>query len=97
MKGKILSGKYGFWLLAMVGLLSCQKNEVPENPFNNYTPNQDTVKFIYQDPDSFSIAGLYTYIFKPTCANVGCHDGTFEPDFRTLESAYNSLVFPRID
>jgi hypothetical protein len=93
MKSKINSGKYGFWLLAMVGLLSCQKNEVPENPFNNYTPNQDTVKFIYQDPDSFSIAGLYTYIFKPTCANVGCHDGTFEPDFRTLESAYNSLVF----
>ncbi|MBK7268515.1 MAG: hypothetical protein IPI07_03030, partial [Flavobacteriales bacterium] len=23
----------------------------------------------------------------------GCHDGTFEPEFRTIASAYNSLVY----
>jgi hypothetical protein len=36
---------------------------------------------------------LHNNIFTPTCANSGCHDGTFEPDFRTIESAYNSLVY----
>ncbi|MGB0423298.1 MAG: hypothetical protein ACPGED_03200, partial [Flavobacteriales bacterium] len=35
---------------------------------------------------------LHGRIFSPTCANSGCHDGTFEPDFRTISSAYNSLV-----
>jgi hypothetical protein len=30
-----------------------------------------------------------------TCANSGCHDGTFEPDFRTLEGSYNTLLFIR--
>lgn len=43
--------------------------------------------------DPQSIAGLHANIFKPTCANSGCHDGTFEPDFRTIESSYNSLVY----
>ncbi len=43
--------------------------------------------------DAQSIAGLHANIFKPTCANSGCHDGTFEPDFRTIESSYNSLVY----
>ncbi len=81
------------FLFLLLSLHSCVKNEVPENPFDTFTPSQDTVKFIFQDPDSVSIAGLYTYIFKPTCANVGCHDGTFEPDFRTMESSYNSLVY----
>jgi hypothetical protein len=39
-----------------------------------------------------SISGLHQYIFKPTCANSGCHDGNFEPDFRTVQSTYNTLV-----
>jgi len=71
---------------------ACEKPDTPQNPFDDYNPAQDTVKFIFQDPDSVSIAGLYSYIFKPTCANSGCHDGTFDPDFRTLESSYNTLV-----
>jgi hypothetical protein len=27
---------------------------------------------------------------------MGCHDGSFEPDFRTVESAYNTLVYHTI-
>ncbi len=77
----------------LIFLLNCEKAEPPQNPFDNYNPKQDTVKFIFKDPDSTSIAGLFHYIFKPTCANAGCHDGTFDPDFRTLESSYNTLVF----
>jgi hypothetical protein len=36
---------------------------------------------------------LHTYIFSPRCAVPACHDGSFEPDYRTVESAYNTLVF----
>lgn len=39
-----------------------------------------------------TIQGLHAGLFKPTCANSGCHDGNFEPDFRTVESSYYSLV-----
>jgi len=42
--------------------------------------------------DPTSLAGLHANIFIKTCANSGCHDGTFEPDFRTVESSYNTLV-----
>ncbi|MBK8242866.1 MAG: hypothetical protein IPK88_05530 [Saprospiraceae bacterium] len=82
------------WVCGLAFLfITCEKPDPPENPFDNYNPKQDTVKFVFSDPDSTSIAGLYHYIFKPTCANAGCHDGTFDPDFRTLESSYNTLVF----
>jgi hypothetical protein len=64
-----------------------------DNPFEGEVVNQDTVGLDIKDPDPNSIAGIYQNVFKPTCANVGCHDGTFEPDFRTIESAYNTLIF----
>jgi hypothetical protein len=77
--------------LALI-LLSCQKDE-PVDPFDGQVVNQDTVKLELVDPEPTSIAGIYKNILKPTCANVGCHDGNFEPDYRTMESAYNTLVF----
>ena len=83
--------------LAILGLIilmvSCQKDNSMDNPFDGDIVNQDTVGLDLKDPDPNSIAGIYKNVFKPTCANVGCHDGTFEPDFRTMESAYNTLVF----
>ena len=84
-------------LLTGVGFLfleSCYKDAINEpNPFEENTVNQDTVSFVPEDIDPNSIAGLYQNIFGPTCANVGCHDGTFEPDFRTIESSYHSMVY----
>lgn len=64
-----------------------------DNPFDNpdNLPPEDTTAFEDADPKSF--VGLHQNIFKPTCANSGCHDGTFEPDFRTIESSYNTLVY----
>ncbi|MFT6028126.1 MAG: hypothetical protein ACI8P5_002409, partial [Bacteroidia bacterium] len=67
-----------------------------ENPFDdpdNFPP-EDTTGIENIDPASF--VGLHQNIFKPTCANSGCHDGTFEPDFRTIESSYNTLVYHNI-
>ena len=78
------------WLFFTI--TACQKEGEP-NPFNNQDVNQDTVRLEIIDPEPASIAGIYQNVFRPTCANVGCHDGTFEPDFRNMESAYNTLVF----
>ncbi|MEO1451605.1 MAG: hypothetical protein AAFV07_18895, partial [Bacteroidota bacterium] len=67
---------------------------LPDNPFDPYRPDsvvQGDNSHIGEVPDCF--AGLHATIFAPTCANSGCHDGTFEPDFRTIESSYNTLVY----
>lgn len=40
-----------------------------------------------------TLAWLHAKIFRPTCANSGCHDGTFEPDFRTIHSTWNTTVW----
>ncbi|MBI1286696.1 MAG: hypothetical protein GC178_03875 [Flavobacteriales bacterium] len=77
--------------LLILSISSCTKDE--KNPFDdpNNLPPEDTTNIENIDPTSF--VGLHQNIFKPTCANSGCHDGTFEPDFRTIESAYNTLVY----
>ena len=69
---------------------ACEK-ELQTNPFDDVTnPNGEDEMPI--ELEATSLPGLHQNIFKPTCANSGCHDGTFEPDFRTLESTYNTLV-----
>ena len=65
----------------------------PPNPYDDVDtgPTDDN-----DDPlpslDPNSIQGIHQNVFLPTCANSGCHDGTFEPDFRTVESTYATLV-----
>lgn len=79
-------------LVALLMLAACDKFGEPANPFeqdDDGTPVDTTAVA----PDMRSIAGLHARIFAPTCANSGCHDGTFEPDFRTIESTYNTLVY----
>lgn len=70
-------------------LLSCEK-DLPPNPFDK-EDIVDSTNLAILNPKR--IEGLHQNVFKPTCANSGCHDGTFEPDFRTIESTYNSLVY----
>tara|TARA_B100000683_G_scaffold170534_1_gene164297 strand:+ start:5746 stop:6705 length:960 start_codon:yes stop_codon:yes gene_type:complete len=79
-------------VMAIVFLDSCKK-DVAINPFDDPSiqapvVNTDSVNL---EPNSF--AYLHKNIFKPTCSNSGCHDGTFEPDFRTIYSSYNTLVY----
>lgn len=85
--------RLGFlFLFGLFGLVACKKSSTPANPFDdpkNKPPlsnNSDSLLSL----DNF--AGLHQRIFKPTCSNSGCHDGTFEPDFRTIESAYSTMV-----
>ncbi len=80
-------------MCALFVWLGCQEEPDPVNPFDGQVVNQDTVHLALVNPEPTSIAGIYKNILKPTCANVGCHDGTFEPDYRTLNSAYNTLVY----
>ena len=72
--------------------MACKKEE-DTNPFDEQVVENPNV-IIGAEMD-FSI-GTFPYlhqkIFRSTCANSGCHDGTFPPDFRTLNSSYNTLV-----
>jgi hypothetical protein len=80
-------------ILLSVYCLSCKDDSVgSDNPYDTWkTDGRGTViPDLPIDPNS--IQGLHKNIFKPTCANSGCHDGNFEPDFRSIESTYNSLI-----
>ncbi len=96
MKSKII------FILGAVALLlwQCKKAEnedvVTTNPFDDPS---------LQPPDSIpdtsslevgSFEYLHAFIFKPTCANSGCHDGNFDPDFRTIYSSYNTMVLQTV-
>jgi hypothetical protein len=66
----------------------------PEEVVNPYTEIEEVIE-VQLPADVLPIdnfAWLHAKIFKPTCANSGCHDGTFEPHFNTISSSYNTLV-----
>lgn len=76
-------------------MVSCTKEDVPENPYDGV--DYSTPGNSFPEPDPNSIAGLHKNIFFPKCANPGCHDGTFEPDFRTIEASYSTLVYQPVN
>ena len=77
-------------LILSFGIFSCKKDV--ENPYEDliYPVNSGTSSSTVAN---HSIIGLHERIFFPLCANSGCHDGALEPDFRTIESTYNTLVY----
>ncbi|MEM6261052.1 MAG: hypothetical protein AAGI38_00990 [Bacteroidota bacterium] len=81
-------------LLLTVSFIGCdsQGDDAPPNPFDEVEAGPGGVDPELINVDPQSITGLHTRIFRPTCANSGCHDGTFEPDFRSIESSYNTLL-----
>ncbi len=73
---------------------SCKKDKpLPHNPYDdvNYGTTAPAAP-----PDPNSIVGIHKNILFPRCAKAGCHDGHFEPDYRTVESSYATLVYHRI-
>lgn len=70
---------------------ACRKKEI-ENPYENQTPVVNNHNPSVDALPVGNFAWLHAKIFRPTCANSGCHDGSFEPEFRYINSAYNSLV-----
>ncbi|MEN9521748.1 MAG: hypothetical protein RL065_125 [Bacteroidota bacterium] len=80
----------------MLIINSCKKKYVdgstpslPENPYSSikYPTSISPVNI-----DSNSFVGIHKYLLATKCAVPGCHDGAFEPDFRTVQSAYNTMV-----
>jgi hypothetical protein len=71
-------------------LLSCGKNEA--NPFDNIDRPTENNQ-VNQPYDTSSIAGLHQFFLKDKCAVPSCHGGTFEPDFRTPQSSFSTLVW----
>jgi hypothetical protein len=80
------------WSLALaLALGGCEPEPKPiPNPYDRL--KDSTVVFNDTFMSGSSIQALHSRLFEPTCANSGCHDGNFEPDFRTVESTYQSLV-----
>lgn len=82
-------------ILSALFSLQCtfeDEDPAPDNPFENI----DTPAPEEEQPDSNTIVGLHKFIFSQSCDVPGCHDGTFEPDFRTVESTYNTLLYQPI-
>lgn len=68
--------------------------ELPENPY-------DQVDYVTPPPpvdtlNPISLAAIHRDILFPRCAVPGCHDGHFEPDFRTIQSAYSTTVYAKV-
>lgn len=87
----------------MMIFFSCTKEEIheagpdPENPFSPVVNPTDSDTTTTQTPDPYSITGLHKNIFSTKCNVPGCHDGTFEPDFRTIQSTYSTLVYQQVN
>ncbi len=76
--------------LLTLASIGCTK-EVLDNTQNPFGGESDDV--IVDSLDSRTLVGLHRNIFISRCANPNCHDGSFEPDFRTIESTYQTLVY----
>ncbi|HNQ13353.1 MAG TPA: hypothetical protein PKH65_05940 [Bacteroidia bacterium] len=73
----------------LIVFAACKKEN--ENPFDSVSSSQ--VGNTIDTTSRYSITGLHKNIFLPKCAMSACHGGTFEPDFRTVSSTYNTLVY----
>ena len=82
-------------LSALLLTLACKKEEIPpENPYDSIDRSTDSIPDYEPDPNS--IVGIHQNILVVKCNNPGCHDGTFEPDFRSVQSAYSTLVYHEV-
>lgn len=88
---RLLRHSCGYLLLGLLLVLAqaCTK-EPRDNPFEE--PEEPTTPGTSLGLSYSGLPGLQDQLFAPTCANSGCHDGTFEPDFRTLGSTHATLV-----
>jgi len=79
--------------MVLIFVNSCKKDPVPHNPYDDIIHGNNTTPI---PPDPNSIVGIHANILKTRCAKSGCHDGNFEPDFRTVESSYATLVYHKV-
>ncbi len=81
----------------IITIISCKKKDDFDNPYDSYsTPPLYSNDQVLDALPSDNFAYLQKKVFAPTCANSGCHDGAFEPDFRTIASSYNTTVYQNV-
>jgi hypothetical protein len=84
-----------YWLLAclLVFLASSCKKEVipPDNPYDDI--DYGNTGGSEYNPDPETITGIYELILRRKCSLPGCHDGHFEPDFRSIQTSWSTLVY----
>ncbi len=80
-------------LLALVaGFVACDKEaDLPYNPYDDVDYLTPPAPVDTLQPNT--IVWLHKNILETRCALPGCHDGNFEPDFRTVESSFATLVY----
>lgn len=83
-----------FGCIALV-LNACDKDTVlPPNPYDDIVYPTPPAPTDTLDPST--ITSIHRDILHPRCAVPGCHDGSFEPDFRTVQSSTSTLVYANI-
>lgn len=92
-------GKYIIILFALAVFLlaieSCKREDpLPHNPYDDvdYGP----IGGSSYTPDPNGIVGIYENILRKKCSLPGCHDGHFEPDYRSIQSAWSTMVYHKI-
>ena len=83
-----------FALIMSFVLMNCTEDDFPINPYDGIDYGNTTL--VIDTVSSTSFVKLHRDVLGPSCNVMGCHDGSFEPDFRTVESAYNTLVYHTI-
>lgn len=82
-------------LLLLLFFQACKKEEVlPPNPYDGVDYSTDDPDVFQSDPNS--IVGIYESILRVKCATPGCHDGHFEPDYRSIQSSWSTLVYHQV-
>lgn len=82
-------------LLSIIFFSECKKkDDAPENPFDKIDRSTSVNPETSLDPNT--IQGIHKNILSIKCANPGCHDGHFEPDFRTIQSSYSTMVWNKV-
>ena len=83
-----------FLLAILVMVHSCKKEKTPPNPYNNINRTDTSATKI--PVDSLTITYVHQKVLSTRCALNGCHDGHFEPDYRSPQSAYTTLLYAPI-
>jgi len=77
-------------LIISLFLVNCTEDDLP-NPYDGV--NYGDTPLVIDTVSDSSFVKIHRDILFPSCSSLGCHDGTTPPDFRTVESAYNTLVY----
>lgn len=95
LKNKALFIAFGAMIITVGSFVGCNvETEIPPNPYDEIdypTPPAPTDTL---NPNS--IVSIHRDILHPRCAVPGCHDGSFEPDFRTIQSSTSTMVYANI-